>query len=298
MPVLPWYAKTWIGAGDPVWPFFANVFGDKWGAANFISAYHSSYRWGPASFLRYDAHYFLVPFLLLALLALFWIGRARSFPPVLRFFLATGLPYGLLLIENFDAWRLLLPALPALALAAGWWLTSSRREGRASSCLAVILGAIAFVPLAGLTQNNQLFAVLELRSALFPDAPSREVYLRRSLPAYAFFHAVNRSLRAAPCKVLLFPETIGYYLDVDYQWGDSNYQGLIPYSRLPSAEALVRRLAELHITHVLVDVPALGERDPAAASLMRDALRLGGEKLADDGPRALYRLSGTDPGAR
>lgn len=290
LPVLPWYVKTWLGAGDPVWPFFANVFGAKWGAADFVSAYISSNHWSSVSFFRYDAHYFIVIFLVLLLLALARRGRAGYFPPVLRFFLAASLPYGLLVVGHFDAWRLLLPALPALTLSAAWWMTKAMREDRFSSCAAAALGVAAFVPLAGLTQSNQMFAVMELRSALHPSSSSRDVYLSRTLEGYSFDRSVNRLLGRTRCKVLLMPESIGFYLDIPYVWGDFDYQGLIPYDRLSGDDALVRLLRGLDITHILVDEAWLAGQNGYAASLVRSTLRRKARKVAAAGTRSLYEL--------
>ncbi len=294
LPALPWYLKTWLGAGDPAWPFFTGIFGDRWGAADFLAGYQRSNHWDLSSLFRYDALYFIVPFLGLLLAAAARSDRARYFPPVLLFFLAASLPYGFLVLGHFDAWRLILPAWPALALAAGWWATRLAREKGPGLRAAAAALAAAFLPLAGLSQNNQLFAVLQVPSAAFPALSPREAYLRRSLEPYSFVQEAGRLLKNVPCKVLLFPATIGYYFDADYQWGDADYQGLIPYDRLSGPEDLARRLRALGVTHVLVNEAWFNPRDRRASSLMLETLRSQGTILSREGALSLYSLGASN----
>jgi hypothetical protein len=171
-------------------------------------------------------------------LKLSWLIAAAYFPFVAR---------------HHEAWRLMLPVMPAFALTTAYWSArwlSSRGPLRALAAAAL---CCAVAPAALATQNNELFVVLGLRSELSPDSAPRELYLERSLDHYAFYRDVNAALRGRPALVLLFREIRGYYLDVPYMWGDPLNQGLIQYGRLPDPAALAARLRELGVTHVLVN---------------------------------------------
>src|SRR5438552_8370633 len=111
-----------------------------------------------------------------------------------------------------------------------------------------------------LTQNNLLYAVFELRSRVNPTEAPRDIFLERSLPTYAFYEHLNRTL-PADAKLLLFQEIRGFYLKRPYQWGDPVCQGLIRYPEYSTPEALRNRLRDFNITHIVrsLDNPLYGE---------------------------------------
>ncbi|MDO8756454.1 MAG: hypothetical protein Q7J64_00425, partial [Elusimicrobiota bacterium] len=82
----------------------------------------------------------------------------------------------------------------------------------------------------------------------------------------------------------------GYYLDVDYQWGTSWFQGLIPYNDLRSSEELSPVLKRFGITHVVVDRSRVSSESEGARRLMAELLERRGKRLLEDGKYALYQV--------
>ena len=105
----------------------------------------------------------------------------------------------------------------------------------------------------------------------------------------------------AAAKVLLYREIRGFYLDADYLWGDPGNQGLIRYADIPDEGGLRRRLAELGVTHVLVNSglgiyqPGRGDYDAHVVALM-DGVLSSGHRVLGAGAFALYELAPLDGG--
>jgi len=290
---LPWYLKAWTGAGNPVWPLFSGVLGGRWGASAVEASLLRSNVWtwppDPAAVLRYGPQYLLLPAFG------FWAwarARGERLPGFLRFLLVPAVPYLLLVSRYHEGWRFLMPFYPALALLAGWGLSRLLARPRWEAALLLAAGLL---PVFGASQNNQLFAVLGLRSASAPGASPRVLYLDRSLDHHAFYREAGRLLRPG-AKVLLFREIRGYYLDADYMWGDPLNQGLIRYAELEGPDALGGRLAELGVTHVLVNGEvelyreSPGYYDGRTLALMEDLLSSRGRPVLRKGALALYAL--------
>jgi hypothetical protein len=303
--VFPWYLKTWIGAGNPIWPFFPRLLGGRWGPDVVLA---SSRRfnwldWGalPGALRDAGAPSLLAPFaILIALAAL----QGEILPPFAAFMLLPVLPYFLAVSRRTEVWRFMLPCFPAFALASAWgasclWAAAGRLGGLRRTALrlaAAVAVAIGLLPRARADENNQLFAVLGARPASDPDADPRELYLERSVDHVAFYRSVDRRLAGTKARILLYREIRGYYLDSDYLWGDPGNQGLIRYASIPDPDGLRRRLAELGVTHVLVNAglgiyqPGRGDYDPHVVALMDGVLSSGARRVLADGPFALYEL--------
>ncbi len=290
----PWYVKTWIGAGNPVWPFFYPLLGGRWNPSVFLGTYLKSTRlplpptW--YGITHYDPQYLI----LTPAIALLW-SRARdrareAVPPFLLFVLLCSLPYAALLASQLEFWRFFIPYFPALALLLAWYLSRLTRGDSLSVALGIALFATATAPIATLSQGNELFAVLEVRSAMFPGQSPRQVYLTRAFEPYPFFRAANKLLLAEPSKTLLFAMSEGYYFDAPYQWG-SWYQGVLPYPLLGSADELAHKLQQMGITHIIVDRSRLPSESANARKLMDEVLAQRGNLLLQDGKYALYKVS-------
>ncbi len=286
--VAPWYLKSWVLAGDPVWPFlpslFAARFGARWVAAATRAADAASV---PAWRLLVGggALWLAVPAAALSAAALM---ARRRWPGFLAFLWLPVPLYVLLVGAHAELWRLLWPFWPAFALTAAYW---AGQFGAAAAPAA----AFGLCGLAAVSPNNALFGALGLRPAS-GAADRRARYLDAALDDYAFEEKVNALLAGRPAKVLLFREIRGYYLDVPYEWGDPVNQGLIRYDRLPDAAALRERLAGLGVTHVLVDeglamyAPGATYYSARTVSLMDACLRLYAVPAMREGALALFAL--------
>jgi hypothetical protein len=295
-PCLIWFVKNWIEIGDPLWPSALRIFRGQPGieaAAPFFAAFS---RW-PApltldSLLRYQPQYILIP-LAVGLIGA-GVGRGRSrLPPFLKFCFWIFLPYALAIARNWQAWRYCLPFLGFMALAAGWGLSQLARRNWAGRVLAAAALCVGLYPALLLSQNNELFAVLSLRSQAFPDRPAREVYLARSLDTYSFVQRANALLgpqRCPDCRVLLFPSSIDYYWDADIREAQPFSQGVLTYGLLADSEALGRRLRELGVTHVFVDRRWLALFDQHALDLMSGFLSRHGRPLLKEDSLTLWAI--------
>ena len=249
--VAPWYLKTWIGSGDPVWPFAAGVFGGRWGALAFTASSPFQHDWSwwldLSRLARYGPQFLLIPAL---------AGASAAGPrlrgSVVPVALLPALPYFAVFGSSDEFWRFCWPFLPALALAAGCGLAVAwrSRDSRLRLWAFAVLLFSAW-PAATVTENNQLFAVLHLRSKASPEADPEALYLERSLGIYDFSRETSRRFPGA--RVLLFQEIRGFYLDVPYVWGDPTNQWVIQYSKYRDPGELFVALRRLGITHVWIN---------------------------------------------
>jgi len=295
-PCFIWFLKNWIESGNPFWPFAWNMFGGKWGAEVVAPQYMTFMRWRwpltADSLLSCGPQYICIPLAVGLIGASLGRGKA-AIPPFLRFCFLIFLPYALVIARNWQAWRYCIPWLGAMALAAGWGLTQLARKDRACRALAGAALCLGLYPVTLLSQNNELFAVLSLRSSDFPGRPAREIYLARTKDTYSFVQRVNALLgpkRGQGCLVLMFPSTIDYYWDVDYIPAEPISQGILPFRSFEDGEALGRRLQSLGVTHVFVNQRWLSVFDQRTVGLMRDFLSRHGRLLLQEGGMTLWTI--------
>lgn len=295
VPAAPWYLKTWAFTGNPFWPFYAKVFGGKWDPLFIDQALARTNLWrlprDSALLWRYSPHFLILPAAGILLAA-----PRRVLPPFLRFLFWPALPLAVVSLPYHEAWRYLLPLLPALALACGWWCAQAcSRPGlrRAAGCLLLGLGLL---PVLKLTQSNELFAVLGLKSRQFPGLSAQDVYRARQLPFFLFYKKAAAVLPPG-ATVLLFREVRGYHLASAYQWGDPVIQTQVEYDTL-SPDTLAARLRELGITYVLTNAGngLYGSNEDyykgRTIALMEEMLKIHGETVLEEGPMRLTALRG------
>lgn len=290
----PWYLKSWVGAGNPVWPWFYGLFGGKFGPEAVVRA--SGHGWSlgrmPRDFVFLGAPFTLIPLMVFAL------RRAwkREKPPAfVVFLLLPAIPYTLFLFKSTALWRYLWPVYPAFAMMIAWSCLEDLSKRSLFRYFAMAVIAWGFMGPITISQNNQLFPVLGVRSARRPQERSREVYLGWGLDYYDFYRRVNA--RADIKRLLLFREIRGYHLDVPYLWGDPLNQGLIRYDRMKDGEALARRLGALGVSHVLINegnktyAVSADYYTPKILEMMADLLSAYGTRADQKGPIVLYALS-------
>ena len=158
--------------------------------------------------------------------------------------------YAALAWRHNEAWRFLMPVWPALALTAGRSAEGAFKGGWPRRAAAAALVLTAALPIASLSPNNALFAVLGLRSSASPGAERRALFSERSVDVAAFYREA-RGILPPNAKVLLFREVRGYGAGFDYLWGDPMNQALIDYRRVSGPDELARRLKDLGVTFVL-----------------------------------------------
>ncbi|HAM34877.1 MAG TPA: hypothetical protein DCP85_02985 [Elusimicrobia bacterium] len=294
--VLPWYVKTWMGAGNPFWPFASSWLGGRWEvqavAASLKRITLFSWPLDLTLLFRYHPQFLLIPAAAAAAWA--WWNKS-SWPPFVKFLFFPALPYFAAVAAHHEAWRFLFPLFPALAALSGWGLAQAWGRVGKLRWVAAALILTGISPLLAASQNNQLFVVLGLRSSRHM-APPREIYLNRSLDHHRFFGRAEGVLPPGS-RLLLFREIRGYYLNADYLWGDPNIQGVIAYARLADPEALRKRLEELGVTHILINealgmyAPGFGYYDRRTLDLMDGVLARWSRPLLREDGLALYALT-------
>ncbi len=286
LPAAPWYLRTWLAAGNPVWPFYSGLLGGRHQPELVAEGLVRLSAWRfprDAGLLwRYGPQFLLLPAAALAALA---AGRGPRLPPFISFlFLATA-PLVLITARYHEAWRYLLPLMPAIALASGWWCVQACRLPGPRRAAAGLFVAFGLWPAAASTQSNELFAVFALHSRAMPGVPAAEIYRARQLPFYLFYRKAEAAVPRGE-RILLFREIRGYHLRADYQWGDPVMQTQILYDRIPSPAALREALERRRLNFVLIN-EANGLYGPNEDYYSRRTLALMDAMLARYGREAL-----------
>ncbi len=268
---FPWYVRTWVLSGSPLWPYaYGTLGGRDWDAAHAarLFAFERSFRdnatLGPA---------------FLALLPLALIRPTRGRLALLGFAGLWAVAWALTMRQI----RFLVPLLPAVAaaVAGGAAMGTWPRTTRAARAGALAVAATSLVLLA---------PPLPERLSVLMGLEPREAYLARHLSSFEAMRFANNVLR--PRCLLLFREVRGYTLDVPYLWGDPLNQALVDYASLPDPESLHHRLRDLGIDAVLVNgreyAPTEAYYDARTVAIMEATLKRWGEVVWDsDGVRVV-----------
>ena len=265
----PWYLRTWVRTGSPVFPFYLDVWP---GAAPGWDAERSRLYREMLS-LYGDAHtpldYILTPFrlslaaqpdqpgrydgvlgfaLLLGLPLLAWaLARKRVDPDIRIAALIAGLMFAIWLFAS-EQIRFLLPALPGLAVA------TVAAAVAAGPGLARLLGwLLTAAAAAGVVVILAWFADLDpVRVAL--GSETRRDFLARRLDYYPYYEVIARDLSPAARVWLVDMRRDTYHFDRPY-FSDFVFEDytLARYVRSASTAAELRaRVRSDGITHLLV----------------------------------------------
>lgn len=262
----PWYIKSLIYTGNPVYPFFYSIFGGKDWTQELAQTYTAlqgqfgvGHDFGSFMLLPFDLTFrwtefcdkgqpwlFVGPILLVAVPLLFaakcW---SRKLKGLLLFFLAQMAVWFALTEQS----RYLISAFAILAVIIAAVAYSDERFRITRIALYVTFAATA------------LFGVWVLMPFIRSAAPvvfgseKTDQYLTRTLPVYPAEKWINdHSL--ADAKVALFGDTRGFYLDRDYVWADWGHNKRFTRS-FASADEFVSYLKRQGITHAMVNFRVL-----------------------------------------
>lgn len=273
----PWFIKTTVLTGNPVYPYFYSKFGGRdW--SEFQSRIYTNEqqsfgvpRQGGTNLghavlgLGYQPGRYVNPdqtngggfptgsigFAVLALaLCAAAAGRLRVADRFVLAYAGLGFLMWFFLSQQsryltFLALPLIIPAA-GLAAHAGW---KRLLAGAASLQAAYSIGMMYF------TQTTD-----QVRVAL--GAESREEYRLRTVPFEKVARYLNETV-PSDGKIALYDEVFGYLLDPPYMWANPGHSSLIPYGQMLEGDAFADELEKLGFTHVFVNVGAAQQDAPA-----------------------------------
>ncbi|MCK5241049.1 phospholipid carrier-dependent glycosyltransferase [bacterium] len=314
LPVIPYFARAWIMGGNPIWPLGQPLFGGNVldpvvakEMTNFVFNFAGMMR-GWQGFLRlpidltlfgsafgvggHELRWPLLGGLLLLVITLFYqlqnlLKQKEQLKP--RPWLLGGGIFIFIVIWFFTSpqVRYLLPLFPILSWGAAHALSNLwKQEQRLAKGLAIICGILLFLVHPPVHRNSleQGKVILGLESA--------DAFLAKYLEIYPAGKYLNEHV-AKNERVLLFKDNRGFYLDVDYLWGDPLNQSLINYREHTSAEELYQGLRELGIRWILYreDIQyAENYYSPRVISLVDELLRIYGEERFSEQGTKVYSL--------
>ncbi len=301
----PWYLKSYLWTGNPVYPFAYSIFGGKYWSADRAEAYHLSQRdYGRGEIPSAEEHARMSP-----------LERAFAGPHAPLNLLLAPLNVTLSPVEftvplsPLGVWAtdaigpLWLALLPLLALFRRpppvrwmlwlllplwvWWLWSMQLNRYLLPTLALVAPAAGWAVVEAERHSTLLgtivrsvvtawsaiaigliclYALPQTRAAL--GVVRADDYLA-GVSLHAAAEVINQRA-PANAKVALYGEPRGYYLDRDYLWAERGHSALIDYDTATTGEALVAEWRRLGVTHVMINFgafPSLDSGDPVAARI-------------------------------
>jgi 4-amino-4-deoxy-L-arabinose transferase-like glycosyltransferase len=256
----PWYIKTYIYTGSPVYPFFYSIFGGRDWTSELAANYASLQA-------KFGMGHDITAFLMLPYNLAFHSERFYDTPGLFvgPIFLV-GLP--VLMLAKYRSRKLVGLGLFFLALLVTWFgLThQSRYLVPGFAILAVIIAALAYgnerfrvsrYALWVVFVITSLFGIWTLYPAITNASPvvfgreSRDEFLTRTLDVYPADKWINDNL-PKDAKVALFGDTRGFYLDRDYVWADPGHNAEFTRN-YRSSDELVDYLKSRHVTHIMIN---------------------------------------------
>jgi 4-amino-4-deoxy-L-arabinose transferase-like glycosyltransferase len=269
--VSPWYLKSFLHTGNPVWPFFIDLLGGRnWDALGneyllgFIKLVNRSptvsnwllgiwnltahpEQFGPGGIAIGWNYLILLPLAAAAL-----IRGGGSHRRVLLWLSAAAVAlYTAWFLQTHQA-RFLLPVTPVLCLlmayGVGWLLRAKWRPGKLLVQTVVVVGLVA----GSWILDEEARALALSRWPFLAGSQTREEFLAAHAPGYGAFQYANEHLPQESYVLLALYECRGYYLDREYMWANPISQRYLRLEQFADADELYQHLtAQMGFTHVL-----------------------------------------------
>lgn len=312
---VPWYVRNTIEMGNPMYPFGFGLFGGpNWSAeaGAYLDLYYQQYQtlhalrrgaepyaglvtlrfpWDltmyPESFeATARSAYDVSPFILAFLPAVLLVGRRRRAALIVA---GVGIAYVAIIAGG--AWahpRYVLPGvvLCLAAAVAGCQALCGERGLRVVAMLTIVGNLVLTSTVMRAAWADQLRVAV---GSLDDDA-----YLRKHSDRFAFWERANAVIPADGRVAVLAKIPHPYEIERPFVLLSFLEQGLFDYRTAKTPADLAHELADLHATHVAVDVAALDEQgDPfevQVEGLWRGFVAEQGPPLVEDRGWALYAL--------
>jgi len=270
----PWYIKSYLWTGNPVYPFAYGIFdGRYWTAerARLYTAAQKEFGMGtgllaflalPWNLTMNAYRFFDIPGRVRPVNVLLWVFGpvllaalpallvARPVKTAGRFALWFAVFYAALWFSTSQNGRYLIPILPGLCACAGLALDrmlSRRGVLPAAAALVLFVGAV-----------SALYCGYSLASPAWRVAlglESQPEYLRGISQVYLMSEGINRAT-PPDAKIIVFgDEPRLFYLDRSFLLG--NHAAVFPPEDLASPDALLAAFRRMGVTHVLIGMATL-----------------------------------------
>lgn len=281
----PWYIKSWVYTGNPVYPFLYGIFGGKFwseGAAATYRGAQLAFGMGrgldklmmvPWNMTMNGARFFDEPerlkFFSLIGPALLGLIPVYVLAGVKRKGIAwTGLIAAVFLIAWFilmQQTRYLISIVPFLCVIAACGLDGANSKWRIGRH-----AANGFLGLCVLLSLLTGFMVSRGGARAALGLESQSSYLSRTLDIYDAESYINDTT-PENTRVLIFDDARGFYLDRDYMWANPGHHEMIPWSSFKSGAEMVTYFRKAGYTYALINWKFANE-DTIHQRLITDAV--------------------------
>jgi 4-amino-4-deoxy-L-arabinose transferase-like glycosyltransferase len=268
--VLPWYLKSWVLTGNPLWPFLPQIFGSRgwdalgtqyllsfiqlpnlpitlpnWFSAAWILAFPAG-QFGPPNFRIGWLYLLLFPLVGLGS----YLARAEDRKWILTLAGGCLILYTSWFLQTHQS-RFLLPALPifAVSIAAGFMLVTRR--------IPKLLQPFAWLGILGTLLacfwafSPQDFQALKSASPFLAGREDRNTYLARLVPGFEVYLFANQNLPSDGQVWLALYESRGYYLDMSYEWANPISQRIFPLESYETPDDLAAALYQNGFRYII-----------------------------------------------
>ncbi len=296
---LPWYLRSYVASGNPVFPDLYHVFGasppERWSEQTERGLQHFKDNFGrprsavnlvllPWDMTAHAARYGAAPgpLFLLFLPALLLV---RGKGPTTRWLLLFLGIYVLLWASPLSSFqgRFLIPIVPVLALVtatafnrlAGVDPPESRwHGGKLAAGIMVFVMFLNLPPAISLQDEDRLHwtgwlthVIRRLPTAVVSGKQTGESYLTKYVPAYAAWQYINRNL-PADARVLTFEGGDHFYAERARLLSDATAAHPAVWGAMPGKEEETRAaLRRLGITHILFDKNQMASGEPGQIAI-------------------------------
>ena len=263
----PWYIKSYVYTGNPVYPYLYGVFGGKYWSEGAAATYRGAqlvFGMGrgldklvmlPWNMTMNGSFFFddpgkpklfsLIGPALLGLIPVYALAGGRK-----KYVGWMGLIAGVFLIAWFilmQQVRYLIPVVPMLGIIAACGVEAANRNWRIGRH--VVNGFLALSVLLGLLTGLML-AMVGAKAAL--GLESRDAYLSRTLDVYDAEAFINDST-PKNARILIFDDARGFYLDRDYMWANPGHHEMTPWKSFKTGKDMVDYFMKEGFSYALIN---------------------------------------------
>jgi hypothetical protein len=297
---LPWYIRSWLASGNPVFPELFEIFGappDRWdaitqrGLDNFLTRFGSpqmNLLALPWDMTIHAARYggSLGAVFLMLLPVLFLLHRRSRIVPWLIFSVVIYIGLWASPFSSFQM-RFLVPISPLLAVLAAEAYARLALPLRAvvingekllywSFALLLPLNLPPFTPLHEVDRvkwHGWLTHVIrKVPVAVVVGQESQEDYLTKAVPSYAAWRYINAHL-PIDARILTFSGGDHFYSQRDRIWSDATIARPAVWGAADGQEQqALQKLQELRISHILFDKQQLQALEPDTLAIAKPSV--------------------------